>query len=84
MLNLPYAITAALQTAFNRLLKLDDDSPARIAKLQGKLICLQLRGLQVELWLLFHRDRIEVLEHYDAPADATIAGAPFSKRTRGA
>lgn len=77
-MSVPYAIAAALQTAFNRVLELDEDSAARIAKLQGKLICLQLRGLGVELWLLFHRDRMEILEHYDAEADTTIAGAPFT------
>ncbi len=78
MLNLPYAFSAALQAGFNRFLQLDPESRGRISKLQGKLICLELKGLQVQTWLLFHTDRIEVLEQYDAPADTTISGAPFT------
>lgn len=78
MLNLPVALAAALQAGFNRLLALDPDSTARIDRLRGKLICLELRGLQVQVWLLFHADRVEVLEQYDAEADVTICGAPFT------
>jgi len=78
VLNLPAAIASALQAGFNRFLALDPDSPARLEKLRGKLICLALRGLEVQVWLLFHSDRVEVLEQYDAAADVTISGAPFT------
>jgi ubiquinone biosynthesis protein UbiJ len=78
VLKLPVVIAAALQTGFNRFLALDPDSVQRLDRLRGKLVCLDLRGLQVQVWLLFHADRVEVLEQYDAVADATISGAPFT------
>jgi len=76
--DLPVPLAALLQSGFNQLLKMDEDGAARIAQLQGKLVRMQLRGVEINAWILFLSDRVEVLEHYDAEPDVTISGGPFS------
>lgn len=72
----------ALQTGFNSYLALDSETLPRIERLSGKLILLQLSappsGRLLDIYFLFHRDYVEILEQFDAPADATISGGPFS------
>lgn len=77
-MKLPGALAVLLQAAFNRYLALDPDSGARIEKLQGKLVCMEFSAIDLQAWLLFHPDRVEVLEHYEAEPDTTISGAPFT------
>lgn len=77
-MNLPAPLAVALQTGFNNYLALDSQSGPRIERLGGKLIRLQLSGVNLGAWFLFHADRVEILEQFDGDADATISGGPFS------
>jgi ubiquinone biosynthesis protein UbiJ len=45
--HLPTAVTAAIETALNRVLQLDEDTLVRLEKLQGKIIAIEVRGLDV-------------------------------------
>lgn len=77
-MKLPVPFALALQGGFNRLVSLDEDSQRRLNKLQHKLLQLKITTLDLDIYLLFHSDRVEVLEDFAAEPDATIAGPPFS------
>lgn len=77
-MNLPPPLAVALQSGFNNYLALDSEAQPRIEKLRGKLICLQMSGINLSAWFLFHKDHVEILEQFDAEPDATISGGPFS------
>ncbi len=77
-MKLPVPFALALQGGFNRLVSLDEDSQRRLNKLQHKLLQLKITTLDLDIYLMFHSDRVEVLEDFAAEPDATIAGPPFS------
>lgn len=77
-MKLPVPFALALQGGFNRLVSLDEDSQRRLNKLQHKLLQLKITTLDLDIYLLFHSDRVEVLEDFASEPDATIAGPPFS------
>ena len=77
-MKLPAPFAIALQIAFNRYTELDPDSSERIASLQGKVVCLQVRGFDLPIWFIFNEDTVEVAEEFGDTADAVIAGGPFS------
>ena len=77
-MQLPLPATIAIETAFNTLLKLDESALARLPSMQGKIIALHLRGLEMHVYFLVHADKVEVMRFFDGDVDATISGAPFS------
>lgn len=77
-MNLPQIIIASIETAFNRLLKLDPESAAQLAAMEGKVICVHLTGINVKLFLFPSADDVMILEDFDAEADTTIAGTPMA------
>lgn len=77
-MKLPAPLAIALQTAFNRYIELDPDSAARLEKLVGKVVCLQLEGVDLPIWFIFNETSVEVVEDFGDSADAVIAGGPFS------
>ena len=72
------ALSAALETALNAVLRLDPDTLARMARLQGKVIALELRGLNQTFYLLPSAQGILVQGRYDGEPDATLSGTPLS------
>ncbi len=77
-MKLPAPLAIALQTAFNRYAELDPDSKHRLQKLQGKVVCFQIEGLEIPVWFIFNEQSVEVVEDFGDTADAVIAGGPFS------
>lgn len=77
-MKLPTPLAVALQTGFNNYLALDPEAKPGFEKLRGKLILLQLSGLDLGTWFLVHADRVEILEQFDGEPDATISGGPLS------
>ncbi len=77
-MKLPTPLAVALQAGFNNYLALDPDAKPGFNKLIGKLILLQLSGLELGTWFLVHSDRVEILEQFDGEPDATIIGGPLS------
>jgi ubiquinone biosynthesis protein UbiJ len=76
--NLPVIITAALESALNRYIELDPDGMANMARLQGKVIAIDILGLDMSLFIIPADQHIHVMSHYDAEADTRLRGAPFS------
>lgn len=77
-MKLPAPLAIAITAGFNRYLALDEELAPRLQRLYGKLIKIELNGTGLEFYLLFHRDRVEILEEFDDVADTIIRGAPFS------
>lgn len=72
------AIWAPLEIAINRLLGLDAAAPARMASLEGKTLAIELRGVPVAAYVLFCRERINVLGEFSGAPDTRIVGTPLS------
>ncbi|MDH5445087.1 MAG: SCP2 sterol-binding domain-containing protein [Gammaproteobacteria bacterium] len=72
------AFTAVLETAANQYLKLSPDSLAKLAKLQGKVIAVELHGLNQTLYLLPDHRGLMIQSHFEGEPDATLAGTPIS------
>src|SRR3569623_831957 len=78
MMTLPALALAGLESALNRYLQLDRAAQARLAPLAVIIIALELRGLDLTLYLMPHAGGINVLGDYTGMPDTVISGAPFS------
>ncbi|MCS3461872.1 SCP2 domain-containing protein [Aeromonas sp. BIGb0445] len=65
-------VTAVIETSLNQLLRLDDQSPERLRKLNGKVLKLDLRELK-PLWFIFSERRLDVLAQHEGEADAVLS-----------
>lgn len=74
----PTILLAGLESALNRYLRLDPAIGARLAPLAGKVIALELRGLDLTLHMLPHGGGIHLLGDYAGVPDTVISGALFS------
>lgn len=75
---LPAPFLAAVEATFNAYLGLDAENAARLARLQGKVVGLELRGLERRFYLLPQHDSVIVLGTYEGEADAVISGSPIA------
>lgn len=75
-MKLPQLFAQALSQAAKALIHLDDDSHDSLNKLAGKVVCIQLKGVDLCLYLFIHADEIEVLSDFDGDVDTTISGTP--------
>lgn len=74
-MKLPVAILAMVESALNAYLRLDGEAFENIGSLQGKVVCLHIKGLGVELYSLIGTEDIQVLGEYAGTPDATISGS---------
>ena len=72
------AVTAAMENSLNAVLRLDPESMAKLGRLHGKVIALELRGLNQTFYLLPSAQGIMVQSHFEGEADATLSGTPLS------
>jgi len=77
-MNIPVAITAVLENAFNRYIELDPDGHQRLAKLAGKVIAIDVTGLDTSLAIIPGTDSVHIMSYYDGEVDTRLKGAPFS------
>jgi ubiquinone biosynthesis accessory factor UbiJ len=75
----PALFFSALSVALNGYLRLDANTLQRLGALSGKVIAIELRGLDLTFYLLPHADGIRIEGELDAVApDAWLSGAPLS------
>lgn len=72
------ALTASIESALNRYLSLDPEALPRFASLEGKIISLEIKGLNQTLSLFPSADGFLVLSDYDGEADACISATPVA------
>jgi len=77
-MKLPVIITAALENAFNRYIELDPEGKQRLAKLNGKVIAIDIVGLDMTLTIIPGSESVHIMSHYDGEVDTRLRGAPFS------
>lgn len=75
---LPGMLALSLETAINQVLQLDDESPARVKKLQGRLLQVDLEGLGITLYFTFKYGNVRVSLDADAEPDTIISGTPVA------
>ncbi len=56
---LPGILAATLESAINRLLDLDQDTPARLERLEGRMLQLDIEGVGITLFFAFNGMQVE-------------------------
>ena len=72
------ALTASIESALNQYLSLDPLALSRFSSLEGKIIAIEIKGLNKTLCLFPSTDGFMVLTDFDGEADATISGTPIA------
>ena len=83
MNHLPTAVTASIEVAVNQVLQLDEDTVARLAGLQGKVIAIEFSGLDVALYLVPESEKISVYGRFEGDADTVLRGTPVALMRMG-
>ena len=74
----PAVIAAGLETALNPVLRLDPDTQARLAALEGKVIAIEPEGLGLTVYLLPGARGVRVLDQYAGEPTVRIRGTPLA------
>lgn len=75
---LPALLAHTLEAAINKVLQLDMESPARVNKLQGRLLQVDLKGLAITLFFTFKHGVVRVGLTADDQPDTIISGTPVA------
>jgi ubiquinone biosynthesis protein UbiJ len=75
---LPGMLAFALETAVNHVLQLDMESPARVKKLEGRLLQVDLEGLAITLFFTFKHGVVRVRLQAEGTPDTVISGTPVA------
>ena len=75
---LPGILAATLESAINRLLDLDEDTPARLERLEGRMLQLDIEGVGITLFFAFNGRQVEVGTHSEYEPDTVISGSPVA------
>jgi ubiquinone biosynthesis protein UbiJ len=75
---MPGILALTLETAINRILALDEDSAARLQRLDNRMLRLDLEGIGITLFFAFGGQHVEVGTHSEYEPDTTISGSPFA------
>lgn len=69
-------LAGLLEGALNRVLSLDEGSPDRLKRLDGKRLQLDIEGLGIALHFSFSARRVQVRTRAEAEPDTVISGSP--------
>lgn len=83
MKSLPTLVAASLETAVNQVLRLDPDTLVRLAALSGKVIAVELRGLNVALYLIPEKSGLNIFSRFEGEPDTTLRGTPLALARMG-
>lgn len=75
---LAMGITSGLETALNTALRMDPVAFGKLDRFSGKVIAIELQGLDLTLYLLPGADGISLMSQYDAEADTVLSGTPLA------
>lgn len=80
---LPTVVCASLEAAVNKVLRLDPDTVEKLATLAGKVIAVELRGLNVALYLIPEKSGLNIFSRFDGEPDTTLRGTPLAMARMG-
>ncbi len=75
---LPYIFAGLLEAAVNRVLAMDNESATRLARLEGKLLQLDLDGLGIRVFFSFDYGTLSVSLQAEEEPDTVISGSPVA------
>jgi len=67
-----------IETVINRYLALDPEMLDKLARFNGKVIKLEMTGIDKVLYMLPNDRGIQVLAEHEGPADTVLRGTPIS------
>jgi ubiquinone biosynthesis protein UbiJ len=67
-----------LETVINRYLALDPEMLGKLAQFNGKVIKLEMTGINKTLYMLPNESGIQVLTDFEGPVDTVLRGTPIS------
>jgi len=70
--------SVTIETSLNRYIQLDPEALSRFSELEGKIIALEIRGINQTMFLFPSADGFMVLADFDEEADAIISGTPIA------
>lgn len=78
------AAYAGLEQLLNQAIRLDPETPGRLAPMHGRVIEFQLVGLGLSLYLIPEPNGIQLLGAFEGDPDCTLRGTPLDlARMRG-
>ncbi|KRT53966.1 ubiquinone biosynthesis accessory factor UbiJ [endosymbiont of Ridgeia piscesae] len=78
------ATFALLEGVINQAIRLDPETPKRLAPMHGKVIRFELLGLGISLWLIPEPQGIQLLSEFEGEPDCVLRGTPLDlARMRG-
>lgn len=83
MSELATALAAVLEKAINQVLALDPETMERLQALQGKVIALELRIINVTLYLIPGVEGLGVFGHFEGEPDTILGGTPLAMAKMG-
>ena len=75
---IPSILAAMLEAAINRILALDEDSPSRLQRLDGRMLRLDLEGIGISLFFAFSATLVQISIDSDDEPDTVISGSPLA------
>jgi ubiquinone biosynthesis accessory factor UbiJ len=77
-LPIPEAAAAGVEQALNRYLALDPEGAQRLARLHGRVICIEVTGFGTRLYLIPGTKGIQVFGDYAGEPDCVLRGPPLA------
>lgn len=77
-MSLPQFVIASFETAFNQYITLDPEAMPRFEDMEGRVIAIEIIGLNETLYLFPASDGIMVMSDFDGEADTTLSGTPLA------
>jgi len=77
-MSLPQLIIATFETAFNQYLSLDPEALPKFEAMEGKIIAVDIQGINQSLYLFPSADGMMVMSDFDGEADTRLAGSPVA------
>ena len=72
-----------LQIAINRYLDYDPEVPKQLEKMQGKVVALNFKPLDIQLFIHITRDGLDICDEASTEPDTTITGSPLALAMMG-
>ncbi len=80
---IPEAALATLEAALNRTIALDPEGAAGLVRLQGRLICIELKGFGTRFYLIPGVDELQLFGAYEGEPDCLLRGSPLALARMG-
>jgi len=77
-LQLPDAAAAAVEQAINGYLALDPEGAARLVRLHGRIICIEVAGFGTRLYVVPGTNGVQVFGDYAGEPDCVLRGPPLA------